>query len=116
MAQELVILLGKKIRELRKLNELTQAELAERCNLSDNFIALLERGKNFPSIFTIKKLSEVFNIPISELFEFDQEVEKNASLKTIEREKSIRKLLKAKSDKDVRLIAEIAELIWKNRR
>ncbi len=102
---------GKKIREIRRLRDFTQAELAEMCNLSNNFIALLERGRNAPSIGTLEKLADALNVSISELFEFERETGK-----IDEREKAIQKLTRVRNTKDFKLIGDIADLIWKSRK
>jgi transcriptional regulator with XRE-family HTH domain len=114
MASEISKLLGKRIRHLRSVKGLTQSELAEECELSDNFIALLERGRNSPSIFTLEKLARAFRVSMEELFAFDKTIERSFTLQRDKREKAIRKLLKGKNDNDVRLIAKVVELIRKN--
>lgn len=42
--------IGKKIKELRIAKQLTQEELADRCELSKGFISQLERDLTSPSI------------------------------------------------------------------
>ncbi len=101
--------LGKRIRMLRRERELTQAALAEKCNLSNNFIALLERGKNAPSIDTLEALARVFKISISELFEFNVDTNKIS-----ERERAMRRLAKIRSARDWDLISAIADFLEKN--
>ena len=48
--------IGEKIRFLRQQNQLTQEELADRCELSKGFISLLERDMTSPSISTLKDI------------------------------------------------------------
>ncbi|GAB2485757.1 helix-turn-helix domain-containing protein [Algoriphagus taiwanensis] len=50
---------GKQIRELRIAKGWTQAELAERCGLSERTIQRLEKDGSSPSLFTLKKVQEV---------------------------------------------------------
>ena len=45
--------IGEKIKSLRQQNQLTQEELADRCELSKGFISLLERDRTSPSIATL---------------------------------------------------------------
>jgi transcriptional regulator with XRE-family HTH domain len=45
--------IGGKIKSLRQQNQLTQEELADRCELSKGFISLLERDMTSPSIATL---------------------------------------------------------------
>lgn len=54
---------------LRKENGLTQNELAEKLAYSDNMVSRWERGEITPSIETLQKISEFYNIPITALFQ-----------------------------------------------
>ncbi len=116
MASDISKLLGKRIQHLRMVKGLTQSELAEECELSDNFIGLLERGKNSPSIFTLEKLARALHVSMAELFAFDKTSENSIILQRDKREKAIRKLLRAKNDDDLQLIAKVTELIRKSRK
>lgn len=54
--------LGENIKRLRKLNNLTQQNLADQLNRSKTLIALWEKGERDPSSPDLKKLSEIFNV------------------------------------------------------
>ena len=43
-----MINIGKKIKNLRTLNNLTQEELASRCDLTKGYISQLENDSHFP--------------------------------------------------------------------
>ncbi len=58
---------GKFIFELRKENNLTQKELAEKLNVSDKAISRWETGKGFPDINSLLALSEFFGVSVNEL-------------------------------------------------
>ena len=60
-----------KLRYLRKHQELTQAELAERLNINSATYAKYEQGITEPDIATIKKIAKVFNVSIDYLLEND---------------------------------------------
>ncbi len=64
--------LGRRLAFFRKLRDMTQAELAEKVGLSNNFIALIESGKRAPSFETLEKLIEVLNVDVSQIFNFDE--------------------------------------------
>jgi len=64
------ILFGRKIRELRKKRSFTQARLAELTGVDDKHISCIESGKNFPSSDLIERLSRALGVEIKELFEF----------------------------------------------
>lgn len=55
--------------QLRKKNNLTQNELAEKLNYSDNAISRWERAEVTPSIETLQQISEIFGVPLSTLIE-----------------------------------------------
>ncbi len=59
---------GENLRIIRKRRGLTQYELAEKVNLSVEFIGLLERGKNAPSFSTIENLSKALDVNPSVFF------------------------------------------------
>lgn len=44
-------------------NNLSQQELAEKCETATNYISEIETGRKFPSIEMIEKLATVLNIP-----------------------------------------------------
>ena len=46
----LAVMLGRAIQMARRINELSQADLAEKLDLSVNFIARVERGETFMSV------------------------------------------------------------------
>ncbi len=50
------MLIGKKIKNLRLKNGLTQAELANRCDLSKSFISQLEADLTSPSLATLEDI------------------------------------------------------------
>lgn len=56
---------------LRKKNNLTQNELAEKINYSDNAVSRWEHAEVTPSIETLEQISKVFNVPLRSLIEDD---------------------------------------------
>ena len=61
--------IGKFIKEIRKKNNLTQKELADRYNVTYQAVSKWENGKNLPDKSLIKQMSKDFNISIDDLFE-----------------------------------------------
>jgi transcriptional regulator with XRE-family HTH domain len=60
--------LGQKIRRLRKANNLTQEELANRAYLTKGFISQLERDLTSPSIVTLKGILDVLGEELADFF------------------------------------------------
>jgi transcriptional regulator with XRE-family HTH domain len=66
--QDLKDILGKNIKLLRFHNNLSQAELAEKADISINFLSELERGNKWPRAETLASIGKALNIPVAELF------------------------------------------------
>jgi len=64
--------LGKCIADLRRAKKLTQEQLAEAVGCSVEFISLVERGVNAPSVAGLEKFSKVLKVDVKELFTFDE--------------------------------------------
>lgn len=60
--------IGKKIKDLRNQNGLTQQELANRTELTKGFISQLERGQVSPSVGTLLDLIECLGTTASKFF------------------------------------------------
>lgn len=58
---------GATIKELREKKRITQAELADRLNVSDKTISKWETGKGYPDITLLEPISQVFGITLTEL-------------------------------------------------
>jgi len=68
MEEEVLILFGKKVRELRTEQKLSQTALAEKSGLHANYIGMVERGERNPSLINIDKLAKALNVTLPELF------------------------------------------------
>ena len=68
MEKEVLISFGKKVRELRINQKLSQESLAEKSGLHRNYIGMVERGERNPSLINIDKLAKALNVSLSELF------------------------------------------------
>lgn len=64
------ILLGKKIKELRKIKGLTQPQLGALINKDYQDISRLENGKVNPSAFYIFQIAKSLNVPIEDIYNF----------------------------------------------
>lgn len=60
-------MLNQKLLELRKANNLTQSELAEKLHVSRQAISRWESGKTIPDIEILKKLSILYNVSLDEI-------------------------------------------------
>ncbi|MFL0253196.1 helix-turn-helix domain-containing protein [Clostridium neuense] len=65
--------IGKKIKSIRIEKQLTQEELANRCELSKGFISQIERDLTSPSIATLTDILEALGTNLPEFFKEDCE-------------------------------------------
>jgi transcriptional regulator with XRE-family HTH domain len=63
--------LGKRIYLFRKENGLTQAALAEKAKISNEFMSGIERGAKLPSLLTLERIAAVLRVGIRDIFNFD---------------------------------------------
>lgn len=64
--------LGQRIADLRRLQSLTQEELAEKLGCSVEFISLVERGINAPAVASLAKYAQVLKVEVRDLFTFKE--------------------------------------------
>ena len=60
--------IGIKIKELRLLNQLTQEELADRCELTKGYISQIENDLTSPSIATLKDILQALGSSLTDFF------------------------------------------------
>ena len=63
-------LIGKRIKSLRKMKNLSQEQLAEKSGLSLDYIGKIEVNINKPGIKALLKISNALDLHIKELFDF----------------------------------------------
>ena len=63
--------LGQRIAGLRRSRQLTQEQLAEAVDCSVEFISLVERGVNAPSVAGLEKFAKVLKVEVRDLFTFE---------------------------------------------
>ncbi len=71
--EEAIAHLGKRLKYLRRLKNLTQAQLAERVGLSVNYISQIETGVANPKVKTLFRLAQGLDVEIKDLFDFAQQ-------------------------------------------
>lgn len=64
-------MLVKKIQELRKINNMTAKELAQRTEVSPSFISAIENNSTKLSLATLKHICDILGVSLSEFFSTD---------------------------------------------
>ncbi|HOX36339.1 MAG TPA: helix-turn-helix transcriptional regulator [Methanoregulaceae archaeon] len=62
-----------KIKVYRAMHDMTQEELAELLRVTRRTVNSIERGKYNPSIEVAFRIAKLFNIPVEEIFQLDEE-------------------------------------------
>ena len=94
-------LFGKRIKALRKNAGLTQEQLSERMGLFQKQIGNIETGTCFTTISNLEKFSEIFDINMKDLFDFDYFQERKVLVE------KINKIIEQSTDKDLQRIYRV---------
>lgn len=66
--RKIIIKVGRKIRDIRLKNDMTQNELAIHCNFEKATMSRIESGQSNPTVRTLFKIATALEVPIAELF------------------------------------------------
>lgn len=69
MAADLRDAIGRRVRDLRRRQQLSQELLAERAGLHRNYVGSLERGERDVGIVALAKLAAALELSLSEFFQ-----------------------------------------------
>ena len=74
--------LGQTIAELRKQNNMTQAEVAEALHISYQAVSKWERDESLPDITLLQSIAELFQVSVDKLLGTSCEMNEDESMKT----------------------------------
>jgi transcriptional regulator with XRE-family HTH domain len=69
--QNILVILGKNIKQYRNRSGWSQIDLAEKMNISIPFLSNIEQGKTWVSLATLAKFTKAFDVNVCELFRLD---------------------------------------------
>lgn len=101
------ITLGKKIKEFRKTNNLTQQELADKLGIARSTLSYYEKGTVEPNIYTLLKLSEIMNCSLDYLFDIN---DRNT---TFDYSSYTKKINDESTNKDIQLTIDLLKSLLK---
>jgi len=78
--QKIKDLFGRNVKYFRLHRKFSQAALAEKANISVTFLSNIERGKMFPKVETLSRLTESLEIGVFELFRADLVPDENKAM------------------------------------
>tara|TARA_R100000322_G_C5372750_1_gene173961 strand:+ start:269 stop:496 length:228 start_codon:yes stop_codon:yes gene_type:complete len=65
---EILLKFGNRVRELRKLKNLSQEELAFRADVHRTYIGMIERAEKNITLLNIEKIANALEVSINDLF------------------------------------------------
>ena len=95
---------GKFIAELRKENNMTQIELANKLGITDRAVSKWENGRGLPDVSLFEPLCKEFNISVNELLKGEKIKETDAEHLSAETMISYNKYIKRKEKQNILLI------------
>ena len=108
---ELKRVIAKNIADLRKANNLTQAELASKLNYSDKAVSKWERGESIPDVSVLKSIADLFSVKVDYLLTEDHSDERDVIKKVSRRERRNRIMITGIS---IVLVWLVATLVFSN--
>ncbi|CAM3093385.1 helix-turn-helix transcriptional regulator [Lactococcus hircilactis] len=94
--------IGNKLRSLRKAKKLSQAELAQKLNLSSWAVASYEQGKSYPSVEGLMKICDIFGVSSDYLLGLSDKLPDKLALNGL-------------NDEEIELILQFIDLVVQNR-
>jgi transcriptional regulator with XRE-family HTH domain len=72
-------MLGETLSAIRRFHSLTLTEAASQLDIAKSYLSEVENGKKEPSLAVLKKMSEVYKIPVSHIMFFAENYKPNES-------------------------------------
>ena len=105
--KDLLLKLGARFKEIRKARGLTQEALAEKVDLTPQYLSRLEGGHQSPSVETVAKLAEALNVELWELFDLGHQ----GSVKEV-RER-LRRLIQGSDEQKLRVALKLLHALFR---
>lgn len=83
MSDNGLILLGKRLRELRAQRGMSQEKLSELCGVSSRHISEMERGESNPSFQVMTQVTAALGVSMKDLFDFTHHQDRQDALEEL---------------------------------
>lgn len=107
----IVVLVGGRIRQIRKAQKISQQELGERADLNYKYIGGVERGERNPSIQSLVKIARGLKVEVGDFFKVEGQRQLPDKDRMIN---SIIGLLGNKSMKELKLAKRMLSSLFKD--
>jgi transcriptional regulator with XRE-family HTH domain len=82
-------MLGEALRLIRVFHDLKQNELAKKLGVSQSHVSDIERGEKIPSHEIVAKYAETFELPVSSIWFFDEQLSSGPKKSAIDRARGV---------------------------
>jgi transcriptional regulator with XRE-family HTH domain len=82
-------MLGEALRLIRVFHDRKQVDLAEELGVSQSHLSDIERGMKTPSQELVAKYAQVFDLPVSSIWFFDEKLSSGTNIKAIDRARGV---------------------------
>ena len=114
MNEDLLKLVGRRIRDLRKERGMSQELLGEKGGFHYSYIGQIERGEKNIALLNIAKIADALDVSISQLFTYVDEEEKRTDSENDMQE--ILSILRSTKPSRIKMIRNIIQEIMKEDR
>ena len=104
--KEILEVFGRRLKQLRKDKKLTQEEVAEKLQLHNSYIGLLERGERIPSLITLDKIAKFFGVKPADLIMEEKKAEKYSM-----KQKELLYIVRDGSQEEIDRLYKIAKIV-----
>src|SRR5579862_5535073 len=80
--EDQAVIIGERLRELRKEKRLSQGDIEKRTGLIRCYVSRVENGHTVPAVETLEKFARALDVPMYQLFYDGQSPPKSLKLKT----------------------------------
>ena len=108
MSSELRTELGKRIKHLRNMKDMTQEMLAVKAKMNPAHIGQIERGEKSPTVDTLEKIANALEVDLAYIFSFENDTSKAPVMIDIN---ELKQMLKEQRQQDIVSFADIIALL-----
>jgi len=73
---ELLIIIGNRIKELREEKQLSLQDLCDMCDFEKPNLVRMEKGRTNPTLWTLFRISEALNISLKDITDIEKIIER----------------------------------------
>ncbi len=100
------VLIGRRLKSLRKAKRLTQDQLGESASLSSKYLSRIELGLENPTLDVFIRLANALDVSLSEIFRVDHEEHDSDKLRAL-----LNALTKNADEKSMKTVVKLVQAV-----